>query len=115
MLGRWYKETLQTIKDNPEVKINDLMVDQKQFINKAISNSDFDEMSEMMTSGFNIGAKQLNQAFKKDIRVDATFNVDPMDALRYANNNAGSKIKGIDEYSRKRINQLVSQGIENGW
>lgn len=54
MLGRWYKEVLQTIKDNPEVKINDLMVDQKQFINKAISNSDFDEMSEMMTKGFNI-------------------------------------------------------------
>lgn len=115
MLGRWYKEVLQTIKDNPEVKINDLMVDQKQFINKAISNSDFDEMSEMMTKGFNIWAKQLNQAFKKDIRVDATFNVDPMDALRYAKDNAGAKIKGIDDYSKKRVNDLVTQGIENGW
>lgn len=115
MLGRWYKETMQALKDNPEVKINDLMIDQKQFVNKAISNSDFETMSDMMTSGFNIGAKQLNQAFKKDIRVDATFNVDPSDALRYANNNAGKMVTSIDDYGKKRINQLVSQGIENGW
>lgn len=54
MLGRWYKETLQTIKDNPDVKINDLMIDQEQFIDKTISNTDFEEYSEMMTSGFNI-------------------------------------------------------------
>lgn len=115
MLGRWYKETLQTIKDNPDVKINDLMIDQEQFIDKTISNSDFEEYSEMMTSGFNIGAKQLNQAFKKDIKVEATFGLDPGDALQYANDKAGERIKGVDDYSKKRINDLVSQGVEKGW
>lgn len=38
-----------------------------------------------------------------------------MDALRYAKDNAGAKIKGIDDYSKKRVNDLVTQGIENGW
>lgn len=92
-MGRWYKDTLETIKNNPDVKINDLMIDQEQFIDKDISNKDFEEYSEMMTSGFNIGARQLNQAFKKDIKVEATFGLDPGDALRYANDKAGDRIK----------------------
>lgn len=115
MFGRWYKQVLEDLANNTEVKYNDLFIDQKQFINKDISNKDFEEYSKMMRDGFNIGAKQLNQAFKKDIRVDATFGVDPADSLKYANEFAGARIKGIDDYSKKRINGLISQGLEKGW
>lgn len=115
MLGRWYQQVLEDLANNTEVKYNDLFVDQKQFITKDISNKDFEEYSKMLTDGFNIGAKQLNKSFKKDIRITGTFGVDPADALKYANEFAGSKIKGIDDYSKKKINDLVSQGLEKGW
>lgn len=109
MLGRWYKQVLDELANNVEVKYNDLYIDQKQFINKDISNKDLEEYTDMMTSGFNIGAKQLNKAFSKDIQVVGTFGVDPGDALKYANEFAGQRVKGLDDYSKQRINQLVTQ------
>lgn len=115
MLGRWYQQVLDQLATNTEVKYNDLYVDQKQFINKDISNNDFEEYSKMMTDAFNIWAKQLNKAFKKDIKIAGTFGVDPADSLKYANEFAGSRIKGVDDYSKKRINDLVSQWLEKGW
>lgn len=115
MLGRWYKETLQNLRDNPEVKFNDLFIDQKQFLYKEYSTSDFASYSKMMRDGFNIWAKQLNKAFKKDINIDTNFWIDPGDSLKYANEFAGARIKGVDDYTQKRINGLISRGIENGW
>jgi hypothetical protein len=73
MLSRWYQEALQRLRDDPEIKINDLMIDQTAFITKDISNTDLEEYSNMMTSGFNTGAKQLNASFKKNIKIEATF------------------------------------------
>jgi len=68
---------LDDLESNTELKYNDIFIDQKQFINKDVSNKDLDEYGKMMQDGFNIGAKQLNKSFKKDIRVDTTFSVDP--------------------------------------
>lgn len=115
MLGRWYVETLETIKNNPEIQINDLMIDQEQFIEKFFSSDDLEALVKMITSAFNIGAKQLNDAFKKDIRIEGTFNVDALDALRYANEFAGARITGIDDYTKRRINNLVTQALEKWW
>lgn len=115
MFWRWYKKVLSDLESNTELKYNDIFIDQKQFINKEVSNKDLDEYGTMMSDGFKIGAKQLNKSFKKDIRVDTTFSVDPWDALKYSNEYAGSRISGIDEYSKKRINNLVSTGLEKGW
>jgi len=115
MFWRWYKKVLDDLESNTELKYNDIFIDQKQFINKDVSNKDLDEYGKMMQDGFNIGAKQLNKSFKKDIRVDTTFSVDPWDSLKYANEFAWSRISGIDEYSKKRINNLVSTGLEKGW
>lgn len=115
MLGRWYKQVLDDLSKNQEVKYNDLFIDQKQFITKEISNKDFEEYSSMLKDAFNVWAKQLNKAFKKDIKIDTTFNVDPSDALKYANEFAWKRIRWVDEYTQKRINGLISQGIESGW
>ena len=115
MLGRWYQEALQRLRDDPEIKINDLTIDQTTFITKDISNTDLEEYSNMMTSGFNTGAKQLNASFKKDIKIEATFWLDPSDASKYANELAGARVTWVSDYSRKRINELVSQGVEKGW
>lgn len=115
MLGRWYKITLDQLAKNTEVQYNDLFIDQKQFLNKEFTQDDFAIYSKMMKDGFNVWAKQLNKAFKKDINITTTFGIDPADALRYANKYAWDRIKGVDDYSKKRINALVSQGIEKGW
>lgn len=115
MLGRWYKLTIDKLSKDVEVNYNDLNIDQTQFVSKDVSNKDLEEYSKMMQDGFNAGAKQLNKSFKKDIRIDTTFGVDPWDALKYANEFAGSRISGIDEYSQKRINNLVSTWLEKGW
>jgi len=115
MLGRWYQLVLQELKDNRQVLFNDLFIDQKQFITKEYSTNNFASFSKMMRDGFNIWAKQLNASFKKDIKIDTTFGIDPWDSLKYANEFAWARIKGIDDYSRKRINNVISQGIENGW
>lgn len=115
MLGRWYKATLDELAKNTEVQYNDLFIDQKQFLQKEFTQNDFAIYSKMMKDGFNVWAKQLNKAFKKDINITTTFGIDPADALRYANKYAWDRIKGVDDYSKKRINALVSQGIEKGW
>lgn len=115
MLGRWYKEVLQELDDNVEVQYNDLFVDQKQFITKEYSTSDFASFSKMMKDWFNIWAKQLDASFKKDIKIDTTFGIDPSDSLKYANEFAWARIKWIDDYSRKRINNIISQWVEKWW
>lgn len=115
MLGRWYKVALEELKNNKEAQYNELFIDQKQFIEKDFTESDFTMFSKMMKDGFNIGAKQLNKSFSKDINITTKFGVDPGDALKYANEFAGARIKGIDAYSQKRIKDLVSHGLDKGW
>lgn len=115
MLGRWYKLALAELKNNTEASYNEVFIDQKQFMSKEISWDDFKMFSKMLKEWFNAGAKQLNSSFKKDVKIDTSFSIDPADSLKYANQFAWSKIKGIDDYSRARIKSLITQGLDKGW
>lgn len=117
MLDVWYQETLKTIENDMTVKYNDLYIDQSQFVDieKAITGDDFYMATQMLQDGFNVGAKQINKAFSNDVRIDATFGLDPSDALSYSNDKAWQLITGIDNVAKKRINNIISTGIEKWW
>lgn len=114
ILQKQYKAVLKELEKNTEVKYNDLYVDQTEFIKKDFS-EDLDEFIAMITGAFTIGIDKLNVLMAREVKVEASFWLKPKDALDYAKEYAGNRIKNIDDYSRKRINKLISEWIEKGW
>lgn len=114
ILDKQYKEILKELENDTEIKYNDLFIDQTQFIEKDFA-EDIEKFIAMISSAFKIWVKQLNKLMAKEVTVEASFGIKPKDALDYAKEYSANRIKDIDDYTRKRINNLVTQGIEKGW
>lgn len=63
----------------------------------------------MLTKAFNFGKKQLNTLLSAEVKVETNFGLNADDALKWARDYGAKQIKGIDESTRKRINDLVVQ------
>ncbi len=114
ILKEQYKEILEEISKNTEVKYNDIFIDQSQFIEKDFSDN-LEKISNMISKAFSIGKSQLNKLIGKEVTVEASFGLSADDALKYANDYAWKLVKWLDETSKKRINDLITKGIDKGW
>jgi len=114
ILDKQYKEVLKELRDDPEVKYNDLYVDQSEFIEKDFA-EDIEKFIAMISKAFGIWVKQLNKLMSSEVTVEASFGIKPNDALDYAKEYAGDRITKIDDVTKKRIKNLVTDGIEKGW
>lgn len=114
ILIKQYKDTLKELEKNTEVKYNDLFIDQTQFIEKDFWDN-LEKFFTMLSKAFNFGKKQLDKMLSKEVTVEANFWLEAGDALAYARKYGASQVKNIDENTRKRINDLVVQGLDKGW
>lgn len=113
ILQRQYKAVLKELETNPSILINDLLVDQKQFIEKYEDDEDgLETYTNMISDWFKEWAEQLDSSFKIDPRIDVSFGIKDEEALNFARLHAAEKVTRIDEYTRKRINNLVTKWIE---
>ena len=69
----------------------------------------------MLSKAYKFGKKQLDTLLSAEVKVDANFGLSADDALRWAREYGAKQIKGIDDSTRKRINDLVVQGLNKGW
>lgn len=69
----------------------------------------------MLSKAYKFGKKQLDTLLSAEVKVDANFGLSADDALRWAREYGAKQIKGIDDSTRKRINDLVVQGLDKGW
>lgn len=114
ILQKQYKSVLKELETNTEVKYNDLFIDQKEFIDKDFSD-DIDGFVAMINSAFKIGIDAINRLMEREVTVDLSFWLKSQDALDYAKEYAWNRIKNIDDYSRKGINNLITQWLDKGW
>ena len=114
ILEKQYKAVLKELEENTEVKYNDLYIDQTQFIEKDFS-EDLEKFIAMITSAFKIWVKALDTLMRREVKVETNFWLKAKDAVDYAKDYSASRIKNIDDYSRKRINKLITLWIEEGW
>lgn len=114
ILDKQYKETLKDLEDNVEIQYNDVFVDQEQFIDKDFQ-EDIEKFIAMIWWAFTIGIDQLNKLMAKEVTIEASFGLKSQDAIDYATQYSASRITNIDDYTRKRINNLVSQWVEKWW
>jgi len=108
-----YETILSELEKNPEVKYNDLYIDQSK-VKKGLGDF-FDAISGIISSAFQIGAVELNKDLKDEVKVETSFNISDEETLAWAEEFAGKRITGIDEYTKKRVNKLITTGIEKGW
>jgi hypothetical protein len=114
ILEKQYKWVLKELEQNPEVKYNDLYVDQEQFIEKDFE--DFvDQFVNMVAGAFAIWIKQLNKLMKREVTVEANFWLSNEAVIEYARWYAGARITMIDNYTKKRINKLITFWLEEWW
>ena len=114
ILERQYKGILEELKTNSEAKYNELFIDQTQFIKKDFVD-DLADIVAMIQNAFTIWVKQLNKLLNKDVSVATNFGLQPNDAIAYAQKHAGELVSNVDAYSKKRINQLVTQWLDSWW
>jgi len=117
-----YNEVLDYLEKDPEVKLNDSLIDQSQFVEKItklfeidLDEEDITEMITMFAKWYWIWIIQMSKIMSAEVTTEALFGLDPAESLVYAEEHAWELITRIDEYSRKRINNLISNGVEKWW
>lgn len=114
ILQKQYKEVLKELLQNTEVKYNDVFVDQSEFIEKDFLDN-FNTFVKMIKNAFKIWKKQIDNLLKKEVSVETWFWLKLDEIQDWAKQYSAERIKNIDDYSRKRIKNLISEWIEKGW
>lgn len=111
-LEKYYLKVLEELKNNNEIKANDLIGLKKW------SDVDFylilEELKDLIIKWYEIGAKQLDKILSNKSQIQIKFWVKINEIDDYAEQLAWSRITNIDNYTRQRINKILADWIKDG-
>lgn len=108
-----YKTILEELSLHPSVRINELLAFlEKEKVQKMIDADDLETCSSFLTKWVNEGIKSIDTAFKDQVKITAGFGIKNDFSIKRAEENAGKLITKVNDYSKKRIGAIITNGVK---